>query len=82
MVRASSGGEPSDVAALPGRLDRPGVVVLSDGVDRLTGGYAIQHGETSQGRTTPAAASDFHSFILGSAPRLAQRVSRVVLVGG
>ena len=46
---------------------------------------AIQHGETGEGGArpaAPAATGDFHSFVLGSAPCLAQRVSRVHLVGG
>jgi hypothetical protein len=81
----SRGAESLDVAALPGRLDRPSVVVLSDKGDGLTGGYAVQHGETGEGSArpaAPAAAGDLHAFVLGSAPCLAQRVSRVILVGG
>src|SRR5664280_8942 len=82
---ASRGAESLDVAGLPGRLDRPSVVVLADEGDRLTGGYAIQHGQTAEGSArpaAPAAAGDFHPFVLGPAPCLAQRISRVVLVDG
>ncbi len=59
--------------------------MLSDKGDGLTGGYAVQHGETGEGRArpaAPAAAGDFHSFALDSAPCLAKRVSRIVLIGG
>jgi hypothetical protein len=59
--------------------------VLSDEGDRLTGGHAVQYSKTGEGRTrpaAPAAAGDLHSFLFGSTPRLAQRVSRVVVIGG
>jgi len=82
---ASLGAESHYVAALPGRLDRPSVVVRSDEGDRLTGGYAVQHGKTREGSSRPAAptaAGHFHAFVLGPAPCIAQRVSRVVLIGG
>lgn len=80
----SGGAGSCDVAALPGRLDRSGVVMLSDEGDRLCGGHAIQHGKTGEGGArpaAPAATGDFHALVLGSAPRLAQRILRVVLVG-
>lgn len=81
----SRGVEALDVAALPGRLNRPRVVVLADERDRLVGGHTIQNCKTCEGGARPAAPAptgDFHAFVLGSAPCLAQRVSRVHSVGG
>lgn len=77
-------GEPRDVATLPRRLDGPSDVVLSDEGDRLRGRYAVQHrktGKSGTGPAAPAAAGDFDPLVLGSAPRLTQRVVRIVLVG-
>src|SRR5450759_6001428 len=50
---ASRGAESLDVAGLPGRLDRPRVEVLADEGDRLTGAYAIPHGQTAAVRDPP-----------------------------
>lgn len=77
--------EALDVAELPSRLNRPRVVVLADERDRLVGGHTIQNCKTCEGGArpaAPAATGDFHAFVLGSAPCLPQRVSRVHSVGG
>src|SRR5664279_2126005 len=79
----SRGAESCNVPALPGRLDRTSGVALTDEGHRLTGGHTVQYGKTGKGGArpaVPAAAGDLYSLVLGSAPCLAQRVSRVVLV--
>ena len=79
---------PHDVAALPGRLRRPSVVVLSHEGDGLISGYAVQHGKTGERSqrsarpSAPAAVYDFHALFGCSAPCLAQPVSRVALICG
>jgi hypothetical protein len=81
----AGGDESHDVAALPGRLRRPSVVVLSHEGDGLISGYAVQHGKTGERSarpSAPAAACDFHALIGCSAPCLAQPVSRVALICG
>ena len=81
----SRGAESGDVSALPKCLDRTSVVVLSDETDRLTARHSVQRRQTGEGSarpTVPADARDFHSFVFGTSPRLAQRVARVDHVGG
>lgn len=82
---ASGGAESLNVAALPGRLDRPSVVVLSDEGNCLVGGHAVQHSETGEGgarSTATATASDFDSFGLCSPPSHGQSVSCVIIIPG
>lgn len=72
-----------DVAPLPGRLDRPSVVVLADEANGFVGGYAVQNskaGKCSARPTASAAAGDLDPFFPRTDPSLTQRLSRVPLV--
>jgi lactoylglutathione lyase len=75
LLRRGTWREAQHEAALPERLDRPGVVVLADECHRPTGGHAVEDREARQGgpRAAPASgAGDLDPVRLRASPRLAQ----------